>query len=189
MLGNQQLWACQHYSSVHYMASNRKVLWSSLQPQYLTSSHLAHRLCAMASLGYFGPVKEEFQDESVPWFQQELFNFIAMFIHFPLQPCSHSDIFRYCQSGRRCSIRWQSEVNSWGVDSENGWGQALVDPNGIHNWSQHVITQIGKNHNLKPVPRFAQSSTWAVGCGNSWVLTTARRVSYWFLGLNWIELV
>ena len=53
--------------------------------------------------------------------------------------------------------------------------------------SQPKLAKTIKSQISKPVPRSAQTSTWADIFGNSWVLKMARRVSYWFLGLNLIE--
>ena len=90
-------------SSVHgknvWKPSSPKVLWSSLQLQHLTSSHLAQCFCAMASvgtLGVFGAVKEEAHDWSVTWFKQEPFyNSITIFIQLNSFPPSAEQPFRY----------------------------------------------------------------------------------------------
>ena len=145
MLGNQQLWACQHCSSVHYMASNGKVLWSSLQPQYFTSSHLAHRLCAMASMGHFGPVKEEFQDWSVPWFKQELF-FIAMFIHVPpsaMQPFRYIPILPVRPTMLHPMAKWSQFLRGW----QRKWRRPGI---GWPKWYSQLITTCHNPNWQKP---------------------------------------
>ena len=199
MFGNQQLCACVSITlQFSGWQAIENVLWSNLQPQCLTSSHLAQCLFAMAlmaSLGCLGAVKEEPQEGCVPWLRQELMIFYILYSHvhwdwFPFPPFSRAAIPKvpvrqmmlHLMAKRSRFLRgWQLKWRRPGIGWPK-WHWQFVTT--CHNMSQCKLAKPTTRNLYPSVPRFARSPTWGVGFGNSWVPKMARRVSYWLPGLN-----